>query len=793
MTSSAVTQASVNLLAALANPAARALALAAIAGLALIAFRVKATATRLFAWTAVLYAALAMPFLGWLLPPFSIPTPPLLQQALNNVRVNSNPLFATETSSSFAEKNAVGESTRAETAQAQAVERPQKASDDAIGGGKTPFRADLGRARVPLVPLSRSKSVRASAPEGLAGRSREFFHSLGESSTLSWTPASSATSSRSFQTPPVPSRLSWPLLALAIYLAVAFILLARFLIGLAYGRRLIRAARTIDDPLVTRKLDSRISARIAESELISVPVTMGAFRSTILLPTNWREWENSKLEAVLAHELSHVERHDALTQRLSLLHRAIFWFSPLAWFLDHHLADLAEQASDEAALSSGTDRKHYARILLDFFEALHAAPGRVRWQGVSMAKAGQAEQRVERILSWKGSVAMHLKKSITVVVVALAIPVVYLAASARPMQHVPVMGAQFAQDQTPAPTQVSAPAPKAPSDATPQAAAAPTPQETTPPEPAPAGEPNPAPAPTAGIHGGVSGPVPIAPIAPIAPVGAPPAIRPYAVIAPDAPGLRSYQIYESDSRTQAEAQKLAIQARAIASQYGTSHSSYGKGYSYSYGYDDDQRFVIVTGNSDSLTMSGSTEDAHHVQKLRKSIQGDFIWFQVDEKSYIIRDQATIDRARKLWAPQEELGKKQEALGKQQDILGQQQDALGAKMEKIQVKVPDMTAELDKLKAELKALGSSASMDQIGKIQEEMGALQEKMGEIQSHAGEQQGKLGEEMGALGEKQGKLGEQQGELGRQQAELAEKANREMKLLLEDAVKKGVAQPEL
>ncbi len=53
----------------------------------------------------------------------------------------------------------------------------------------------------------------------------------------------------------------------------------------------------------------------------------------------------------------------------------------------------------------------YARTLLGFFEALHAAPGRVWWQGVSMAKAGQAEQRLERILAWRGAVTMSLKKS----------------------------------------------------------------------------------------------------------------------------------------------------------------------------------------------------------------------------------------------------------------------------------------------------------------------------------------------------------------------------------------------
>ena len=91
-------------------------------------------------------------------------------------------------------------------------------------------------------------------------------------------------------------------------------------------------------------------------------------------------------------------------------------------------------------------------------------------------------------------------------------------------------------------------------------------------------------------------------------------------------------------------------------------------------------------------MSGSSEDAEHVERLRENISGDFIWFQRDEKSYVIRDQATIDRAKQLWAPQEELGKKQEELGKQQEALGKRQQELGAKMEQVRVNVPDMTAE-----------------------------------------------------------------------------------------------------
>ena len=736
--------ASTTLLARLAVPAARALALSVIVGVGLSAFRVKNTSLRLFAWTAVLYAALAMPLLQQVLPPLSIPAPAFLEHELTKARA----VFSGTTETTPALRNLPGAAERRQNAGLGAsvgkeVDVNQAQPDERSAVTNSPKRVSTALASS-LSPAIEAHSI--NAPHA-------SFPAYSESS---------------------PSSIRWSAIAAGIYLAVALTLFARFFIGLAFGRRLLQASQPIDDSRLTQRLAARASAcglastpQAAESELISVPVTMGALRSTILLPAAWREWEDSKLDAVVAHEVSHVARHDALTQRLSLLHHAIFWFSPLSWWLDRHLADLAEQASDEAALSCGADRTHYAKILMGFFEALHTAPGRVWWQGVSMAQAGQAVHRVERILAWKGSLAMRLQKSIAVVVVALAVPLVYLAASAHPAQHISVPVAQLVQEHTPPPT---------------SSAAAPASSQTTPPP-----EPGPASGVAGGVTDGMTGgtvssgptapPAPPAPapgvgttvrarIAPVAPVGPP---APVAAIAPVAP------------------------VAALGQSESVSSSS-GRGFSYHYGYDDEQRFVIVSGKTDSLTMSGSTEDAHHVEKLRKQISGDFIWFQRDEKSYVIRDQATVDRAKKLWEPQEELGKKQEALGKQQEALGKQQQELGAKMQQIRVNVPDMNADLEKLKAELQQLSSSgATVEQVGHIQSEIGELQSKIGTLQSHAGDQQGKLGEEMGALGEKQGKLGAQQGELGRQQGELAEQANRQMKQLLDEAITKGTAQPEI
>jgi beta-lactamase regulating signal transducer with metallopeptidase domain len=791
MTPTTLVEASTTLLAQLASPAARGFALAAAAGLGLAALRVRATNLRLVTWTTVLYAALAMPLLGWLLPSFPVPTPSFVQSALQSVRQNR--IFGATAEQGYREQTSLPSAAERRNGAAHSLP-PASRGGASRGTARNTDKPQQGK-RPALAQRSTPVVTEANAPP----------LSLTINAPTTTAPNVVASSL------PLPASIPWSTVAAVIYLTAAFFFLVRFVVGLAFSRRLLQASQIIDDPRVTARLASRAHAsgmafvpKAAESEFISVPVTMGALRSAILLPASWREWDDAKLHAVVAHEVSHVARRDALTQRLSLLHRAIFWFSPLAWWLDRHLANLAEQASDEAALSCGADRKHYANTLLEFFEALQAAPGRVWWQGVSMAKSGQAEERVERILSWKGTVTMGFKKSsfkksafkksIAVAAVALAVPVVYLAASARPASYNgSPQNVSLAQNQTPPPAPRPAPAPQAQPDSAPAPAAAPTQEITPPPEPSAASDPAPAPPAIAGTVGGAIGgtitgtirggiasvpPRPgTAPVAPIAPRGNPPyaALSPVAPVAAAAPPAPAFA-WSSQS----------------SSGVGASHSSHGRGFSYAYGYDENQRFVIASGKTDSLTMSGSTEDAEHVQRLKKTIPGDFIWFERDEKSYIIRDQATIDRARKLWAPQEELGKKQEALGKQQEALGKQQEELGAKMEQVRVNIPDMTADLDKLKAKLKELSSSATMEQIGNIQSEIGDLQSKLGDLQSKAGDEQSKLGEQMGALGEQQGKLGDEQGKLGDQQAELARQATRQMKQLLDEAITKGTAQPE-
>src|SRR5262249_114096 len=225
--------------------------------------------------------------------------------------------------------------------------------------------------------------------------------------------------------------LPWTL-ALLGYLAVVAVFLGRIIVGLVLSRRLRSRARLFADPETVRLPINQGSflpirsgqVELAESSMVTVPVAIGVFHPTILLASDWREWDSLKLSAVLAHELSHVARRDALTQLVSAIHRSIFWFSPLPWWLHGRLIDLAEQASDDSALLVIQDPAVYAEVLLGFFQTLNAAPA--RWLGVSMARGDRARRRIERMLSGSLPAPARLKgKSIAalaVLAVALTVP-----------------------------------------------------------------------------------------------------------------------------------------------------------------------------------------------------------------------------------------------------------------------------------------------------------------------------------------------------------------------------------
>ena len=129
----------------------------------------------------------------------------------------------------------------------------------------------------------------------------------------------------------------------------------------------------------------------------TVPLTIGLFRTRMLLPVDSKHWNPEKLEAVLTHESEHVRRHDPLVAWLALLNRCMYWFHPIAWWLCGKLTALAEQACDERVLARGHESSSYAQYLLEFARSVREKRTLVPLGG-SLFHGSKLAHRIRRIV-----------------------------------------------------------------------------------------------------------------------------------------------------------------------------------------------------------------------------------------------------------------------------------------------------------------------------------------------------------------------------------------------------------
>jgi multidrug efflux pump subunit AcrA (membrane-fusion protein) len=227
----------------------------------------------------------------------------------------------------------------------------------------------------------------------------------------------------------VAKAFDWMRTAVTIYALVALALLLRLCVGLWISRRLLRGSRATGQ--------AAAGIPIWESDRVSAPVTLGIARPAIVLPGDWRQWDRAKLDAVLAHERSHIQRRDPALQLLSAIHRALLWYSPLSWFLHQQIVRTAEEASDDAALAVTRDRALYAEVLLDFMQR---GVRRTDWVGVPMARYGRPDQRIHRILDGTALPRGVTRWSVAAII-AMGSPIAYLAAAAHPQSAPPAPAA----------------------------------------------------------------------------------------------------------------------------------------------------------------------------------------------------------------------------------------------------------------------------------------------------------------------------------------------------------------
>jgi beta-lactamase regulating signal transducer with metallopeptidase domain len=196
-----------------------------------------------------------------------------------------------------------------------------------------------------------------------------------------------------------------PLLVAAWLAGVAF-LLVRLAGGWWRVRRLHRHALASAASQWQRASD-RIAARLhlrrrvhlVDSALVDTPTALGWLRPVVLLPiAALANLAPVQVEAILAHELAHIRRHDYVVNLLQTVAETFLFYHPAMWWVSARIREEREHCCDDVAVRACGDAVGYAAALTE----LETWRTEGRPQLVLAATSGSLLDRVRRVLRVRG-------------------------------------------------------------------------------------------------------------------------------------------------------------------------------------------------------------------------------------------------------------------------------------------------------------------------------------------------------------------------------------------------------
>ena len=127
-----------------------------------------------------------------------------------------------------------------------------------------------------------------------------------------------------------------------------------------------RSLETVFRDLLIR-LGIRRDVRLVVTSSSIGPAVFGVWRPVVVIPSVLiRDDRHDHVRAMLAHELIHVRRFDALLGILQLAAQLIWWFNPLIWWANREARRQRESCCDEEVVASlDIVAKDYANSLLE--------------------------------------------------------------------------------------------------------------------------------------------------------------------------------------------------------------------------------------------------------------------------------------------------------------------------------------------------------------------------------------------------------------------------------------------
>ena len=382
----------------------------AAAGLLTAALRKRAAAVRYLVWCAALLSLLALPVLSLALPAWHVPV--LLGTADVGVTPLADPGTEAPVLAEARPFTAETEQTLPVCEESELAVLPPSAHAHPDVHSATGVHTEEAEAASLLADVGAEPAATLGVSTA-SGFGTEIKGPLAETNAAAW-------------------------LFLAWFVGV-WLVLGRLAVAHIGVRWLLGRSRRVQDDAwrvqaegAARRLGISQPVRLRWSPYTTVPLCVGVFRPTIVLPVEASDLGRGRREAVLLHELAHVRRRDVLTHLLAQITCALHWFNPLAWVAARQLSIERERACDDVVLTSGTRATDYAETLLDAARSLKAG----RWTtsaALAMARRSQLEGRLLSILD-AGSQRRTVSPVSSILALALVMGIVLPLAALTPAQ-----------------------------------------------------------------------------------------------------------------------------------------------------------------------------------------------------------------------------------------------------------------------------------------------------------------------------------------------------------------------
>lgn len=181
---------------------------------------------------------------------------------------------------------------------------------------------------------------------------------------------------------------------------------------------------------LARQLRISRPVRALQSMLADTPLVIGWLRPVVLIPGSvLTGLSPAQLEAVLAHELAHVRRHDYLVNLFQVVIETLLFYHPAVWWISRRIRLEREQCCDDVALTVCNDRCAYAGSLAALEEVRLNRP-------LAMAATGsggaQLLMRVQRVLGVGDDVRRRGARAVAAMLVLLVAVIAAAALSSKP-------------------------------------------------------------------------------------------------------------------------------------------------------------------------------------------------------------------------------------------------------------------------------------------------------------------------------------------------------------------------